>query len=215
MASRIISRDAAQQVDRWAAPSVDASAADALSGARGGQAHLLTARQLDELQRHVQEEAFQRGFEKGLDEGRAEIKRRGQQLSAVLEALAQPFRDLDTAVEQELGEVAIALASHIVRRELEADSRLMVATVRDCLAVLPSGVRELTLHLHPADAALICEALPAEKTRTWHLEEDAALERGDLRVQSHSTQVDGRLETRLREIVAAAALETGASGPGA
>jgi flagellar assembly protein FliH len=210
MASRIISRDDAQQADRWDAPSVDASAADALSGARGGHAHLLTARQLDDLQRHVQEEAHARGFEQGLNEGRAEMQRRGRQFGVLLDALAHPFHDLDEAVEQELNEVAIALASHLMRRELERDSAQMTVAVRDCLAVLPSGSRNLTLHLHPADAVLVREALPDDASRAWRLEEDAGLERGDLRVQSDSTQIDGRIETRLREIVAIATSEAGA-----
>lgn len=202
--TKIISGTQASEANRWDAPSVDASAAEALGGARGGQAHLLTARQLDELQRHVQEEAHARGFAQGLEEGREELARRAAQLDALLATLAHPFQELDTAVEEELAAVAIALASHVVRRELERDAGLMAATVRDCLAVLPHGSRELTLLLNPVDAALVREALSMDDARGWRLEEDAALERGDLRVVSRSTQVDGRLETRLREIVAAA-----------
>jgi flagellar assembly protein FliH len=202
--TKIITGTGPDEVDRWDAPSVDASAAAALGGARGSQAHLLTARQLDELQRHVQEEAHARGFAQGLEEGRAELARRAAQLDALLASLAHPFQELDAAVEEELATVAIALASHIVRRELECDAGLMPTTVRDCLAVLPHGSRELTLHLHPADAVLVRDALSTDDARGWRLEEDAGLERGDLRVVSRSTQVDGRLETRLREIVAAA-----------
>ena len=202
--SKIISSEDAREVDRWNAPSVDASAAEALEGARGTQAHLLTARQLDELQRHVQEEAYQRGFAQGLEEGRAELARRASQIDALIAALAHPFNDLDAAIDEELAAVAVALASHLVRREIERDESLVLAAVRDCLAALPHGSRELTLRLCPADAAVVRESLQPDAARDWRIEDDAALAPGDLRVESRSTQIDGRLETRLRELVAAA-----------
>lgn len=205
--SRIISSEEASEVDRWNAPSVDASAAEALEGARGTQAHLLTARQLDELQRHVQEEAYQRGFAQGLEDGRAELTQRASRIDALMTALAHPFNDLDVAIDEALAAVAVALASHLVRREVECDEQLMLAAVRDCLAVLPHGSRDLTLRLCAADAAVVRDALPPDAAREWRIEEDASLDRGDLRVESSSTQIDGRLETRLRELVAAARAE--------
>jgi len=204
MGTRIITTQDGLKVDRWDAPSVDATAAAALSGAAAGHAHLLTARQLDELQRQVQEEAQQRGFAQGLSDARAEVEQRVGQLEALLQALAQPFQELDARVERELAAVAVALASHLVRRELDQDPELLLAAVRDCMRALPTGSRELTLYVNPADAQLIREALPADSARPWRLEDDPALARGDLRVTSRGSQVDGRLETRLRELVAAA-----------
>ncbi len=70
MRSRIIAKDQAGTPDRWDFPAVDASAADALRGAQKGGAHLLTAGQLDALQKQVHDEAHRRGFDEGLAAGR-------------------------------------------------------------------------------------------------------------------------------------------------
>lgn len=202
MRTRIIDREAATEVDRWSYPSVDDSAAAALEGARSGAAHLLTARQLDELQREAHREAYERGFAEGLEAGRAELASRATRLASLVEGLARPFEDLDVTVTEELAALAVALASHLLRRELAVDSEPLAAAIKDAIAALPSAARDLTLHLNPDDAALLREHQPAEAR--FRVETDASLERGDLRLTASSSEVDGRLETRLGRLVAAA-----------
>ena len=204
-----MNRGAAAEIALWNAPAVDHSAADVLRGAAGGAAHLLTARQLGDLQQQVQKEAYQQGFEQGFAEGRSEVVARTQRLATLLDAFAQPLQDLDQAVERELAELAVALASRLVRREIAQDREHLLATIRECLAVLPIGTRSVTVYLNPADAELLAASLGRPEERAWRLGSDAALERGDLRVASESSQVDGRLEARLRQIVLAALPDTG------
>jgi flagellar assembly protein FliH len=204
MAGKTISGADAAAIDRWNAPAVDRSVAEELKGARGSAAHLLTARQLDDLQRQVQDEAYKRGFEQGLADGQKEAAARAARLSALLDALVYPFRELDRAVESELAGLAVMLASRLIRRELDQDGEHMAATVRECLSVLPIGTRNVTVYLNPADADLLGTIAGASGERAWSLANDPALNRGDLRVSSDSSQVDGRLETRLKEIIFAA-----------
>jgi flagellar assembly protein FliH len=203
MKTKIISAGTAA-VDRWTAPAVESSVADELKGARGGAAHLLTARQLDELQRQVQQEAHERGFAQGLAEGQQEARRRAERLAALLDALGFPFRELDQAVDEELAKLAVALASQLARREIAGDADFLRRTVRECLGILPVGTRHITVYLNPADADLLVASLPEGPAHDWRLERDAALERGDLRVVSASSQVDGQLESRLAAIIATA-----------
>ena len=204
MRSRIIDRDEANDVGRWDFPNVDTCAADALRGAHKGGAHLLTAGQLDELQRQVHDEAYRRGFDEGLAAGKDELAARAARFTNLAEALAQPFQNLDRAVEEEIARVAVALASHLVRREIEHDPALLTAAVHDCLAVLPSSARDVTVHVNPVDAGEIRASLPAGGDTRFVLAEDPGIARGDLRVTSASSRVDGQLETRLSQIIAAA-----------
>ena len=152
---RIIDKADAQGAAAWDFPSVDATAAEALRGAGKGGAHLLTAGQLDALQRQVHDEAYKRGFEEGLAAGKNELAARMTRLGALVEAFAQPLQNLDRGVEDELVALAIALATHLVRREIAADPAVLHAAIHDCLAVLASSSREVTLYLHPDDAALV------------------------------------------------------------
>jgi len=204
MRSRIIDKEQAGAADRWDVPSVDASAADALRGASKGSAHLLTAGQLDALQKQVHDEAYRRGFDEGLAAGKAELTSRVARLAALAESFSQPFQNLETGVEDELVNLSVELASHLVRHEIAHDPKQLHAAINDCLGVLGGSVRDVTLHLHPDDAALVRVEIQAGTETRFALSEDPALQRGDLRVTSSSALVDGRLAARCAEIIAAA-----------
>lgn len=202
--SRIIDRSSAAEVGRWDSPSVDATAADALRGAAKSSAHLLTAGQLEQLQRQAHQEAYARGLEEGLAAGKQELGTRAAHFTALANALANPLQAADRAVEEEIVALAVALACHLVRREIDHDKAILLDAVHDCLAVLPSSARDVTLYLHSSDAALLKSHLGADGDQRFKIAEDRELARGDLRVTSASSQIDGRLETRLRQLLAAA-----------
>lgn len=204
MRSRIIDKEQAGAADRWDVPSVDASAADALRGAYKGSAHLLTAGQLDALQKQVHDEAYRRGFDEGLAAGKAELQSRVARLAALAESFGQPFQNLESSIEDELVNLAVELASHLVRHEIAHDPKQLHAAINDCLGVLASTVRDVTLHLHPDDATIVRAEIQAGTETRFSLAEDAALQRGDLRITSGSALVDGRLSARCAEIIAAA-----------
>jgi flagellar assembly protein FliH len=204
MRSRIIDKERIGSVDRWDVPPVDSSAAAALRGAQTAGAHVLTAGQLDVLQKQAHDEAYKRGFDEGLAAGKTELAARSARLAALAEAFALPFQNLERAVEDELLGLAIELASHLVRREIERDPTLLQAAIGDCLGVLAGSVRDVTLYLNPDDAALVRAALPAPGNVRVTIADDAALQRGDLRVASASTLVDGTLRARCAELIAAA-----------
>ncbi|MGI9257380.1 MAG: FliH/SctL family protein [Gammaproteobacteria bacterium] len=189
-------------VSRWDYPAVDESAAHELKGVHGGHAHLLTARQVDALQEQAHEEAYARGFDEGLAAGQKEVASRIERLDRLALTLARPLNDLDHSVENDLLELAAALAQQILHRELKSDPRPMINAVQDCLDVLPSSARDVTLHLNPADAAFIQDHFSGDSERPWRIAESTALSTGDLRVTSESSQIDGRLQTRLAEIIA-------------
>ena len=197
--SRIIGKDQAGGAASFDFPAVDPTAADALRGAAKGGAHLLTAGQLDTLQRQAQDEGRQRGFEEGLAAGKAELAR----LMALGQAFTQPFQALEQAVEDEVVALAVKLACHLVRREIERDPVVLQAAIHDCLAVLAPSVRDVTLYLSTQDAALFRGQLPPQAELKFKLATDAALGRGDLRVASGSSLVDGSLAARCAEIIAA------------
>lgn len=201
--SRIIGKDQAASAASFDFPAVDPSAADALRGAAKGGAHLLTAGQLDTLQRQAQDEARQRGFEEGLAAGKAELASRVQRLTSLGHAFAQPFQALEQAIEDEIVALAVKLACHLVRREIERDPVLLQAAIHDCLAVLAPGVRDVTLYLNAEDATLFRSQLPPQAELKFKLATDPALDRGDLRVASGSSLVDGTLAARCEEIIAA------------
>jgi flagellar assembly protein FliH len=204
MRSRIIDKEQAGAADRWDSPSVDASAADALRGAYKGSAHLLTAGQLDALQKQVHDEAYRRGFDEGLAAGKAELASRVARLAALAESFGQPFQNLESSIEDELVNLSVELASHLVRHEIAHDPAQLHAAINDCIGVLASSVRDVTLHLNPEDAAIVRAEIKAGTETRFALAEDPGLQRGDLRITSGSALVDGQLAARCAEIIAVA-----------
>jgi flagellar biosynthesis/type III secretory pathway protein FliH len=190
MRSRVIDKSAAPAAGRWDFPAVDHTAADAMRGAAKTGAHLLTAGQLEALERQVKEEARQRGFEEGLAAGKAEAAARIARLDALAAAFTHPFLSLEQAVEN----------------EVEHDPAVLHAAVADCLAVLAGSVRDVTLYFNPEDAALMRGQSPAGAEQRFKIASDAALGRGELRLASASSLVDGTTAARCAEILAAARL---------
>ena len=204
MRSRVIDKTAAAKAGRFDFPPVDATAADALRGAAKIGAHLLTAGQLEALERQVKEEARQRGYEEGLAAGKTEAAARLTRLDALAAAAAHPFHGLEQAVEEEIVGLAVAFARHLVSREVEHDPAVLHAAVADCLAVLATQVRDVTLYFHPDDAALVRGQLPGGVEQRYKVATDPVLARGELRLASGSSLVDGTIAGRCAEIVAAA-----------
>lgn len=210
MRTRVINKAQVAAVDRFDFPTVDSSPADALRGAAQSGAHLLTSSQLEALERQVKEEARKRGFEEGLAAGRAEAASRVARLEALATAFAHPFQALERAVEDEIVALAVQLASHLVRREIEHEAAIVHAAVADCLAVLATSARDVTVYLHADDAALVRGHFDAAAEARFKIGVDAGLERGDLRVASASSFVDGTLKARCEAILAAVRAEAGA-----
>ena len=116
--------------------------------------------------------------------------------------LAKPFEELDAEVERELLTLAMALARQIVRRELKTDPTQIIGIIREAISALPVAAREVRVHLHPEDAAVVRQNLaPTESERAWVIIEDPVMARGGCQITTATSRIDARLETRLGAIL--------------
>jgi flagellar assembly protein FliH len=122
----------------------------------------------------------------------------------MLTLLAEPLQALDDGMEQELVALAMAAAKLIVRRELKTDPAQVLAAVREAMGALPAASRNVRLHLHPEDAALVRETLKvSEGEQTWRIVEDPVIARGGCKVITDTSLIDASVEARLLAITAA------------
>jgi flagellar assembly protein FliH len=157
---------------------------------------------LVDLQAEAHQEAFQQGLEEGRLAGRAEVQAQVERLSGMFYDLAKPFEVLDAEVERELLTLAMALARQIVRRELKTDPTQIIGIIREAIAALPVAARDVRVHLHPEDAAVVREHLaPTESERAWNMIEDPVMARGGCQITTATSRIDARLETRLGSIL--------------
>lgn len=151
-----------------------------------------------------------RGYEAGLAAARAEIERlradlesRAKRLDSLLESLGRPLAALDQSVERQLALLALAIGKQLARRELKTSPQEIIPLIRECVGRLPVAARDVRVHLHPEDAALVREHLAApEGERAWSLIEDPTLSRGGCLVRADASQIDARLESRVAAIAA-------------
>jgi flagellar assembly protein FliH len=161
-----------------------------------------TLRDLVDLQAEAHKEAFAQGLEEGRQAGRAEVREQVERLSGMFDELAKPFETLDAEVERELLTLSMALARQIVRRELKTDPTQIIGIIREAIAALPAAARDVRVVLHPEDAAVVRENLaPTESERAWTMVEDPVMSRGGCKINTATSRLDARLETRLASIL--------------
>lgn len=163
----------------------------------------------------LEREAWDRGYGAGREAGEVAARRelqaqaealtaQVQRFDAMAELLGRPLHALDGEVEQQLAAAVLAVARAVVRRELKAQPDDVIGLVRECVKRLPLAAREVRVHLHPDDAALLRERLvePAGG-RAWQIVEDPVLARGGCEVRSENSLIDARVESLLNAAVAA------------
>ena len=200
MSKASASDDAA--IARWALPAVEGP----LVQRRGAGVNVM---HLEAVERDAWEQGLASGEAEGLRRAEAAFAKRINELDvkfaaldAILGTLAKPLEQLDTAIEQELTRLALMIAKHLVRRELRLDPAQVIGIIRHTVGLLPVATRDLKVHLHPEDAAIVREKLAAPSGEPeWVLKEDPLLARGGCRLTTATSSVDARLESRVAEAV--------------
>ena len=106
----------------------------------------------------LQRQAFALGRAKGIEEGRAQCQAKvDEELKRALHLANQIGRARVAAMEeqdQDIVEVALAIAQKILLREIEEDKNLIVRQVRQILGLLLNK-NLVTLKVHPQDAEVL------------------------------------------------------------
>lgn len=177
---------------RWDAPALDGAP----------DSGFLTASRLEELQKQAYDEAFEQGIKEGRQAGDEEVRRRVERLDQLLIALAHPFDQLDDSVEKQLVELAMTVVRQLFRREIKMEPSHVIGVVRDAIKLLPAASRDIRVHLHPDDAALVRESLSlVEGEQAWAIVEDPLVARGGCTVTTENSQIDAQADTRVNAII--------------
>ncbi len=183
---------AARKAAAWEVPAIDGS---------DGKGYL-TAGRLQELQQQAYDEAFQKGHAEGVAAGEQLIRQRAARYDELLRALAKPFDRLDESVEKQLVELAIAMVKQLFRREVKINPTHVIGVVREAVQLLPISSRNVQVHLHPDDAALVRDSLsPAEGEPAWSIVEDPLITLGGCRITTDNSQIDATAESRLQAVI--------------
>ncbi len=222
--SRVIRGDKQTVYERYELPDVKSR-----QQKENEQAGLVTAAQLEALQKQAYDEGFQQGkdegYQQGLElgkqeghaqgllEGQEEVQQIIKRFEQIIKFLSEPVEQLNLEVEEELLLLAMATAKQIIRREINADPGQIIAVIKEGIAALSSGASKIKVYLHPADAEIARENLKLsaeahsengteDDEPLWMVIDEPVLTRGGCRIESESSLIDATIETRVAEIAA-------------
>ena len=204
-------------VSRWDLPSVEGAPLPR-AGAKGVNVMHLTL-----VEREAWQHGFNDGHAEGVRKGEAELAKRIAEvdvkvaaLEAIIGTLAKPLDDLDAEVETELTRLALTVAKHLVRRELKIDPTQIIGIIRHTVSLLPLAARNIKIHLHPDDAAIVRDKLArASGEQEWTLAEDPLMARGGCRLTTDNSSVDARFEASVATVLSGLLGDDRAERPGA
>jgi flagellar assembly protein FliH len=185
-----------RDVSRWDLPTVEGAPLPR-AGAKG-----VNVMHLSLVEREAWEHGYKDGHVEGVRKGEAELAKRIAAvdvkiaaLEAIIGALAKPLEDLDAAVETELTRLALTVGKHLARRELKIDPTQIIGIIRHTVSLLPLSARNIKIHLHPDDAAIVRDKLArASGEQEWTLAEDPLMARGGCRLTADNSSIDARFE---------------------
>jgi len=176
---------------RWQAPDV---------GHVARQVH--TDEELEAIEKQARAKGYEVGRWEGLDAGHQTLQEGAQRLAQLYDEAAHPFRQITENVENELAKLAAAIAKEIVRQELKTQPELILETVSQACSVLSASARDVDVHLHPEDVAIVKDGLKDDPpAQHWRIIEDRSLTRGDCQINSSAEFIDATLQTRIDAIV--------------
>jgi flagellar biosynthesis/type III secretory pathway protein FliH len=155
----------------------------------------------------LEQVAYQRGVEAGraaaMEEANRTLKRAAGLLVSTAEALDAARLGVVRQLEDSVYMLSLAVARHLIQREVGADPTIVRDLVHKGLEAFPVGSR-VEIHLHPDDLAALRSQveLPGSDGRAAEImwAADPAIERGGCTLETPHRVVDGRIDLALSDL---------------
>lgn len=152
-------------------------------------------------------EAYARGYQAGRAEALEDANRTLKRAAALLVSTAEALDAARASVVRELEDsvylLALAVARHLVQREVSADPAVVRQLVQKGLEAFPVGSR-VEIHVNPEDLTVLRSQgeVPDAGGRAAELQwiPDPEVERGGCTLETPHRVVDGRIDLALRDL---------------
>lgn len=158
-----------------------------------------------ELKRKAYEEGFQKGYTEGLSQARGRIEKAMGRLESILRELEDFRRRIFSRTEEEILELAIAVAKKVLQRELMSDRQLVLRTLREAIKKVTEG-DTVKIYLSPDDIELVKEHRGEQLLEGVRglsgvvLHADPGITPGGCFIETEFGHIDARLESQLEVI---------------
>lgn len=144
--------------------------------------------------------SYDEGFSRGFAQGKAALQNASvKELETIVLALTKASeRAKNSDLEQELVAMVVDIARLVIRREVSLEPEIMHAVVTAGLEQVAASSASQCVYLHPVDANIVREQLPADVV--VRVLDDPSLARGGCRIESGSSEVSAGIEDWLSSV---------------
>lgn len=152
------------------------------------------------------EEGYAKGYDSGEQAARDQIFKEHAEKMAPLNDMARHFSaslaQLDSAIAQQLSDIALSMGAALARRQLDITPEAIVDLVTEILRSEQDNLSHPTLWLHPDDALLVSEHLSDNLSSVgWTIRTDENITRGGCKVISKTGEINAEFETRVKSMI--------------
>ncbi len=181
----------------WLIPEFDADSGNNKPQIRKG---LPTAEELEGIYSQAQKEGFEKGYLEGQSHGVHDLETKLHSLTELIDVMTQPYDNLSNDVIESIKQLAVIIASHIVRREISQDETTVIAAVKKSIELLKNVKHDVSLHLNPDDVEIVKGMLSVNELGKLELIADITIVRGGCRLESDISTIDATVESQLKEL---------------
>lgn len=145
------------------------------------------------------EDGFLQGHNEGVESGQKVVLEQVERFRYLADALANPLRQVDKDVTDEIAYIISRLVKVITKKEIVKNADFLVKSIEKAISILPNAQKGATIYLNPDDLSVVQAALGSEYMQQQHyqLVEDPALEVGDVKVSNEESLIDWRIDDRI------------------
>jgi len=160
-----------------------------------------------QLLAEAQERGYQEGLQRGQEAGRVRAETVLAQMTALWDAMQQPFADMEENIHSHLMGLSLAMSEAVIRRELSTDRDAIARVLTEALSTLGFVQTPIEVSVNPADHDVVAGLLGGENIDS-RITSDTNIQRGGCLLRADRALVDMRVETMIRETLSTIAGET-------
>lgn len=150
-----------------------------------------------------QEDGFVKGHNEGLESGQKIVVEQAERFRFLADCLANPLREIDRDVTDELAYMVSRLVKVITHKEISQNSDYLVKSIEKAITILPNAKSGAEIHLNPEDHAVISASIGPDyiRSQNWQLIADESLSVGDIKVTNTKSEVNWRINDRIDAVL--------------
>lgn len=149
--------------------------------------------------RQGRDEGFAKGQEAGIASGSEMVTTQADRFRHLADMLANPLREMDETVTDEIVYLVSRLARVILKREIKGDAEWLKQSIEKAVSLLPEAKNGAEITLSENDYALMVAVIGKDymNQQKWNLLSSPDMEDGDITVNTKVSSVQWRINDRI------------------